>query len=264
MFKHLHCPHCNLPLFPSDGSMRCDNAHCFDIAKEGYLNLLPVQAKRSKQPGDSLEMVLARRDWLNRGHYNRLIEEINLLLDTRTTPMSYLDLCCGEGFYTSRLALNAGVRLGIDISKFAARAAAKQYRDVDFLVASTRNLPIDDDSYDLVTCLFGFYDLSEIRRVLKDGGQVVLVHTGQNHLIELRREVYNEVKASEYNLNDTSGFKVESHTLSYTIDCTSDETISLLNMTPHGYRVAGKQEKLDAIRQVTRHTLDFRIFTLKG
>jgi len=46
--------------------------HSFDIASQGYANLLPVQHKRSRDPGDSKEMVAARRRFLTAGFYSRL------------------------------------------------------------------------------------------------------------------------------------------------------------------------------------------------
>ncbi len=56
------CPLCQLPLIKEQinnkqGRWYCDNNHSFDIAKQGYTNLLPVQNKKSRSPGDDAEMV---------------------------------------------------------------------------------------------------------------------------------------------------------------------------------------------------------------
>lgn len=51
------CPLCHQPLSREKNSYICPLRHQFDMAKEGYVNLLPVQHKRSRDPGDSAEMM---------------------------------------------------------------------------------------------------------------------------------------------------------------------------------------------------------------
>ncbi|MGB0987591.1 MAG: putative RNA methyltransferase, partial [Pseudoalteromonas spongiae] len=70
------CPMCQTPLADDTHRLICANNHSFDKAKEGYINLLPVQNKKSKDPGDNKEMVMARRAFLARGHYNFLRDAI--------------------------------------------------------------------------------------------------------------------------------------------------------------------------------------------
>jgi 23S rRNA m(1)G-745 methyltransferase (EC 2.1.1.51) len=70
-FTALACPLDGAPLQRQGGSLRCPEGHCFDLAAQGYVNLLPVQNKRSLDPGDSKEMVAARRRFLEAGHYSR-------------------------------------------------------------------------------------------------------------------------------------------------------------------------------------------------
>ena len=61
------CPICAASMQHEEHSLHCLNGHCFDLAKSGYVNLLPVQQKHTKQPGDNLQMVRARRDFLQAG-----------------------------------------------------------------------------------------------------------------------------------------------------------------------------------------------------
>ncbi len=93
------CPLCHQPLTQINNSVICPQRHQFDVAKEGYINLLPVQHKRSRDPGDSAEMMQARRAFLDAGHYQPLRDAvINLLrerLDQSATAI--LDIGCGEG-----------------------------------------------------------------------------------------------------------------------------------------------------------------------
>ena len=79
------CPLCHQPLAHVNNSFICPQRHQFDVAKEGYVNLLPVQHKRSRDPGDSAEMMQARRAFLDAGHYQPLrdaiVEQLSARLD---------------------------------------------------------------------------------------------------------------------------------------------------------------------------------------
>lgn len=103
------CPLCHAPLAQTDKSYACPQGHRFDMAKEGYVNLLPVQHKRSRDPGDSAEMMQARRAFLDAGHYQPLRDavaaKLAALLPAGAT--SVLDIGCGEGYYTAAFAQTA-------------------------------------------------------------------------------------------------------------------------------------------------------------
>lgn len=263
MFKHLHCPLCKSTFDDAQTRVvRCANGHSFDLAKEGYLNLLPVNAKRSKQPGDSAAMVAARRHWLGKGHYQPLVDEIGSYL-AHLSEFSYLDLCCGEGYYTRQLAQNAESYIGVDISKFAVKAAAKADSRGVYAVASTRDIPVDTASFDVVTCLFGFYSPDEVLRVLKPGGEIILVHTGPNHLIEARRAIYQDVRETVFTPPEFTNTRSVESSLSYTIECDAEQTLNLIEMTPHAYRVAKDVDVRERLSALVKHTLDFRIYQIK-
>ncbi|MBW6453984.1 MAG: hypothetical protein K0A92_09425, partial [Methyloprofundus sp.] len=99
------CPICQTPLvniLPAQ-SYECVNNHRFDIAKEGYINLLPAQHKKSKEPGDSKEMMRARRNFLEAGFYQPLAQAISSIIDqylADTPKLHILDMGCGEGYYS--------------------------------------------------------------------------------------------------------------------------------------------------------------------
>ncbi len=97
------CPLCHAPLSRSDNHYSCPQRHQFDLAKEGYVNLLPVQFKRSRDPGDSAEMMQARRAFLDAGHYQPLRDAIAERL-RHYAPTDLLDIGCGEGYYTHAFA----------------------------------------------------------------------------------------------------------------------------------------------------------------
>lgn len=93
------CPLCHQPLTQINNSFICPQRHQFDVAKEGYINLLPVQHKRSRDPGDSAEMMQARRAFLDAGHYQPLRDAVISLLRERLdkSATAILDIGCGEG-----------------------------------------------------------------------------------------------------------------------------------------------------------------------
>ena len=137
------CPLCQLNLQSVASGYQCANRHQFDRAKEGYVNLLPVQQKKSLDPGDSADMILARRNFLEAGFYQPLSDAVNAMLfavlKSSALP-TLLVIGCGEGYYSNRLQrflqtqqvtdLNtttpAVCLYGIDISKAAIKAAAKK------------------------------------------------------------------------------------------------------------------------------------------
>ena len=95
----LVCPLCEHPLERGAKTWRCLKGHSFDVAREGYVNLLPVQHKNSREPGDDLQMVTARREFLHAGHYQPLRDAMLEAL-APLGARSLLDIGCGEGYYT--------------------------------------------------------------------------------------------------------------------------------------------------------------------
>ena len=167
------CPHCRNPLAPNgERSLACSSGHSFDFAREGYINLLPVNRKRSKDPGDSREMIEARGRVHQAGLYQPLAEAMMERIAARDqVPGTALDLGCGEGYYSQAL-LNAfpGVKLfGVDIARSAVRLAARRYKAGHFAVASAFAVPLADASLDLVQSVFAPVKESELQRLLRPG-----------------------------------------------------------------------------------------------
>ena len=98
------CTVCGAALTREEKNYRCPNGHCFDIAKEGYTYLLPVNQRHSKSPGDDKAMTAARSAFLNKGYYEFLRSALCdiALTYTRHAP-AVLDVGCGDGYYTSAI-----------------------------------------------------------------------------------------------------------------------------------------------------------------
>lgn len=241
---NLICPLDQQPLQQHDMSWRCNSGHSYDIAKQGYVNLLPVQKKRSKDPGDSKAMIQARRRFLSQGFYQPLAEQV-AALTLADDASSVLDAGCGEGYYLQQLiqaAERQGKSLqvaGLDISKWAVLAAAKQDKRATWMVASNSAMPLADNSVDTLLCLFGFPTEAEFERVLNPGGRLIMVDPASNHLNELKQIIYPEVKAKPEQLpvNESRWSLTQEQRISYTVTLPDNDTIrDLLVMTPHLYR----------------------------
>jgi len=170
-FQALACPLDGKALHAQAGAWRCAAGHSFDIASQGYTHLLPVQKKRSRDPGDSKEMVAARRRFLNAGCYQPIADAVGrtVLADwPGGAPLACLDAGSGEGYYLRQLAAanKSGATLaliGLDISKWAVLSAAKQDKRPDWVVGSNANLPVLPGPLARVLCRFGLPVYAEVR-----------------------------------------------------------------------------------------------------
>lgn len=243
----LACPLDGLALTRTDNSWRCPAAHSYDIARQGYINLLPVQNKRSRDPGDSKDMIVARQQFLAAGFYQPIAHAVCEAVrcsGPKSDTVAVLDAGCGEGYYLRELQRSGlPVKLtGLDISKWAVMAAARQDKDSDWLVGSNANLPLLPATQDVVLCMFGFPVYAEFARVLKPGGTLVKVDAGKDHLLELREIIYPSIKAAATPPDMPAGFRLlEQRTVRYTITLNSQQHITqLLTMTPHLYRATAE------------------------
>jgi 23S rRNA (guanine745-N1)-methyltransferase len=188
------CPVCRAQLARTDDdrSWVCGAGHSFDVAREGYVNLL--LARHSRQPGDSPEMVGARRRFLASGAYDPLSDVIADAVAAQR-PEVVLDVGCGEGRHTR--AVIAAAVLGVDVAKAAVAAAARAHPGGMYAVASAADLPLADSVADVTLAVFAPVIAAELARVVRPGGAVIVAHPGPDHLADLRRLVYPEARAHQ-------------------------------------------------------------------
>lgn len=239
------CPVCGRPLAREEKYYRCPGRHSFDIAAQGYVNLLLPQKKSSADPGDNAEMVAARTCFLSFGAYQPLSDAINRLISESTGPSpALLDLGCGEGYYTARLweALaahgKAAQLYGIDLSRRALRHAARLCPMAHFAVASLYELPFLDSQFALCYNIFAPICPQEIARVLLPGGLLLCAYPAARHLYELKSVLYERPYLNEDGARELEGFSLlHSERLCYPFSCESGELIdALYKMTPYFYR----------------------------
>ena len=279
------CPLDNLLLHREKNSLRCDKGHTYDVAREGYCNLLLVQEKASLDPGDNQVMVAARRRFLDGGHFTPIADRLGRIVfeiagkNHRSNPLRVVDAGCGEGYYLHQLSQSTFVKqhqsnfilAGCDISKWAVKAAAKRSSDIFWAVAGNRRLPFAPDSVDVILSMFGFPDWKSFKTVQPVNGHVVLVDPGPDHLIELRKIIYPKVNVSELPALPTAateaGYVLEQQSqLKFSVNLKNNSSIQdLLSMTPHAFRITPKaREELETLKHLTV-SVDavFRVLGLK-
>lgn len=264
----LTCPVCGQALTQQDRQFVCPKNHSFDVARQGYVNLLTVTQKHSKNPGDTRDMVAARRSFLDRGHYRPIAEKVAATLTPLLGPQPcFLDAGCGEGYYLSELMghLNGGQFFGVDISKDAVRFAAGRNKNALWLTASAAHLPIAPASLDGIMSMFALSVPEEFCRVLKVGGYYLEVTAGRNHLMGLKNLIYSEItEKQEKTAQELPGFRLISvETLEFPISLdTNEEIMQLLTMTPHFWRISksGAQRAAEAQTLRDRTAVAFRLY----
>lgn len=202
------CPICGDPLEREANRYACSGGHSFDVAREGYVNLLPANHQHSRAPGDDKEMAAARTRFLEGGWYSPLRDTLcSLAKKYVPSAPALLDVGCGEGWYTQALAQvvtgKGGRAAGVDLSRPAVKKAARRCPAGEFAVASVYRLPLKDASVDILTDCFSPLAAEEFYRVLKPGGIFLYVVPGPRHLWELKEVLYerpyeNEEKREEY------------------------------------------------------------------
>lgn len=238
------CPVCKQPLKLNNRSLVCSNGHSFDIAKQGYVNLL--MSNKQGNHGDDKLMVNSRQSFLEKGFYSPMRDKVNEILGTGSTV---LDAGCGEGYYTSLFAERNTV-YGIDVSKEALKKAARKAPNASFAVASIYEMPFADNSLDVCINIFAPDSQNEYLRVLKNGGRLIAVTPMAEHLMELKNVIYDNPYKNPYVDPTKNGFEILSSTnvkYGFSLDCNED-ILNLFKMTPYYYNTSQKDaKKLDRI-----------------
>lgn len=256
------CPLCQQSLIKENKIFRCINNHCFDLAKEGYLNLLPVQFKHSKNPGDNKAMVNARRSFLEQGYYQPLVDRlINIYQDYGNTSKPLFDAGCGEGFYTHQHKNEHNQVYGIDIAKEAIKKAAKKYPQCHFSVGTLSQLPFNDDFFNWVLSVYAPIIEPEFTRVLENKGFLLTVTPGKKHLFELKSLIYQNVQEHDIEREAVTHLTlVHQEQLTYTMNIQHGiETLNLLSMTPFAFKASEEIKKQLMIQSNFTCQADFLI-----
>jgi 23S rRNA (guanine745-N1)-methyltransferase len=138
-------------------------------------------------------MVEARAQFLNAGHYNPFRNALTeLCLRHGERARFIVDVGAGIGFYISQVLqrLPESLGLAIDLSKYAARRAAKAHSRLDVAVADVwSGLPLKDGSADILLVVFAPRPANELCRIIKGGGKLIVATPTDAHLEELRHSL---------------------------------------------------------------------------
>lgn len=277
------CPLCQSPMQPAPDTWRCDGslnpkqtAHPFDVARQGYANLLPVQQKKSKAPGDSQASIEARKRFLNAGHYEKLqtlitqqMQQLLASVDEEHDSVNWLDVGCGEGYYTQAMAQldTIDTLIAADISKPAlvelakvSKAAGSLWYQQDKktsvkttaiypLVTSAAHLPLRAHSINGISSIFSPILPTAFADVLTNKGYLIIAKPDAGHLASMRKALFDDVRehdSDKFLQELSSDFTlIDTHRVNTNIRLSASDLADLMTMTPYAYRA--KSEKRQAL-----------------
>ncbi|MFN1846357.1 methyltransferase domain-containing protein [Corynebacterium diphtheriae] len=184
-----------LTLVDDNRRLVSESGHSFDIARQGYVTLAGGAGIR--YVGDDSSMIHARETFLSGGHFAPFVEavsnSVHLALDEANVPDDASPVICevgaGTGYYLAHALddIENSRGIGIDVSVPAAKMLSKCHPRVGAVVADAwSRLPLRDASIEAITVVFAPRNASEFARVLKPGGQVIVLTADAGHLEELR------------------------------------------------------------------------------
>ncbi|MEG3634732.1 putative RNA methyltransferase [Micromonospora palythoicola] len=293
----LRCPVCHDPLTEAvvggSRSLRCPRRHSFDIARQGYVNLLTGRAPHS---GDTAEMVAARAEFLSTGHYDVIstaladaadagLADAALataadagLADAAPDPVAgayplVVDAGAGTGRHLAAVltAVPGTVGLALDIAKPALRRAARAHPGITAALADTwQRLPLADASTALLLNVFAPRNGAEFRRVIAPGGRLLVVTPADDHLTELVAALdllrVDPAKADRVAASLAGHFTEESTTVHRReLTLSRTEVTTLVGMGPSAWHTdpAGLAARIDTLGEPVRVTVAVRLGTYR-
>lgn len=240
MIAALRCPLCHKPLEPAGSNLRCAAGHSFDVAKQGYVHL----GTGKKLPdGDTADMIEARSAFLAKGHFAPLQTAL-----AATVPEGLIvDLGAGPGHYLAALLDQRPNARGLafDVSKPALKRAARAHPRAGAVLADTwGELPLADESVDVLLNIFAPRNGAQMRRVLRPDGLLIVVTPEQDHLIELREELgllmVDESKQERLSNTLRDFVPVDDNRITWQMQLTAEDAVLLVAMGPNAFHGRAK------------------------
>lgn len=264
MYSLLLCPVCGGTLLRQSGTLRCAQGHSFDLAKEGYVNLL--SGKGGSQHGDNTMMIKARRRFLDAGHYSPLAKVYAEALRAHLKEGAYqIDVGCGEGYYTAYAHAvtkeKQGKTIAFDVSKDAVRLAAKRNAADLLFVGSAYRVPLADGCAEGISLLFSPFCREEILRLLGKDGLLFMAYPTERHLYGLKAAIYDTPYLNEPTDAAIKGFRLlDKQDVNYDLTLHEKEDIeALFAMTPYYYKTGKEGHARLASLTVLKTEVAFRL-----
>ncbi len=265
----LRCPICGHDLTQVGNAVRCATGHSYDLARQGYLNLLGAASPNA----DSAAMVGARAEFLAAGHYGPLVERIAALAGETAPPEGIvLDAGAGIGHYLAPVltALDQRPGLALDLSSVALRRAARAHSRIGAVVWDVwRPWPVREGCAGLVLNVFAPRNGAEFRRVLRQDGALLVVTPGAEHLAELGERF--GMLTVDPNKDRRLSASLDEHfdltareSLTVALRLTAKDAANLVRMGPSAHHLTGDQQRaLDAIAEPVTATASFTLSTYR-
>ncbi|WP_410670943.1 putative RNA methyltransferase [Amycolatopsis sp. cmx-4-68] len=263
----LRCSVCGAPIGAADRTLRCGNRHSFDLARQGYVNLL--HARIPAGTADTAPMVAARADFLASGAYEPLADELARVCAEADGLV--IDAGAGTGYYLAHVldAAPGAFGLALDVSAVALRRAAKAHPR---LGAAVWNLwepwPLGDEVASVMLNVFAPRNGPEFHRVLRPGGLLTVAAPAPDHLHELGDLVLAVDERKEERLDGTLGeyFARTGRTeVRRTTELTPQQVRQAVEMGPTAHHLdrGGRRERLAAVSEPQPVTVSFTVSTYR-
>lgn len=269
---NLICPICHNKLKLENKSLKCIKNHTYDVAKQGYVNLIPSQ----KPINYSKELFLNRKIIFTKGYYEKVANKIFNIISkfqseykevASSGKINILDVGCGEGYYSGYIKKqNNDLNLfGFDIVKEAINLASKNYKDCNFLIADLANIPFENDSFDIILDVLTPSNYKEFKRIMKDDAIVIKIIPNVDYLIELRNLFKDQLKNKRLeNVDVIELFNkqfnhVETLDINYKVTCDEEDIKSFIEMTPMLIGVDKEKISKELLKEINEITIDFKI-----
>lgn len=273
------CPVCGSSMNVNQHySLVCSNNHCFDLSKQGYINLLssPVKMEYGR------DMLEARNIICKSGFFSKMTEEIAGIIlrkiqsSDKKDRIKILDVGCGEGSHLAdiiKLLNKEGISnlsgVGIDISKDGIHIASREYPGIIWCVADLARNPFKDKKFDIILNIFSPSNYTEFSRILRDDGILVKAVPGSSYLKELRDIFYKSTDKETYsNKRVVDHFRknfnlIDTKQVSYRANVSKDNFKSLIKMTPLSWSASETDVKEALHKNISDITVEMTVLTGK-
>lgn len=238
----LACPQCQGRFTLQERSLVCPRGHCFDIARQGHVNLLGRAAPAN---ADTAQMVAARERFLGAGHYAPIAQALARRLGR---ARRLLEVGAGTGYYLAQVldTLPDAAGLATDVSGHAARRAARAHPRMGSVVADTwAGLPVRAGSVDAVLCVFAPRNPAEFARVCAPGATVAVITPNAGHLGQAREALglldVETDKLARLNRTMAGGFEaVWTQRIHWGMELGAEDLADLVGMGPNAFHEHGR------------------------
>ncbi|KFI68084.1 putative RNA methyltransferase [Bifidobacterium magnum] len=256
--QYFRCPNCHEPLMLDGQSLRCVNRHCFDLARQGYVNLDP-SAKQSDFYNSDL--FADRGRILAAGYYDHIRDAV-LETVTSANPRTILDVGCGEGFYSRAIAQSdsSAQIFAFDIAKSSIQIGAREdmTSNIAWFVGNLMDIPLQSHTIDCIIDIFSPANYAEFDRLLTEHGTIVKVVPGAAHVQELREAAANQLSNGAHYSNDKVVTMFREHvpnmrqfTVSQTMQMPAEDVLAFAHMTPLFFNVDLDRVDLRSVDRIT-------------